>query len=138
MVPADNDRAKPDPQTVRSTVRLSPRAERIGAEPFAAVRLEIVGGPMDGVTAHASSDVLVIGRSPRSDLCLHLDPLVSATHARIVRDGGGFWLEDLGSRNGTWIGEQRVRERMLIGSGTQFVLGNTCLEFTPAGGARSR
>lgn len=139
MNPHGNDPPELDPAEATWTApRLPARADRAhGPEPTAAIRLEIVGGPMDGVTAHALKDILVIGRSPRNDLCLHLDPLVSARHARIVRDGGGYWLEDLGSRNGTYIGDQRLRERTLIGPGTLFVLGNTCLEFMPAGGARS-
>ena len=133
------DQPAPDPaaQTMAAGPRERPRADaQVGAGPLAAIRLEIVGGPMDGVSAQALCDVLVIGRSPRSDLCLHLDPLVSASHARIVRDGNAYWVEDLNSRNGTYIGEERIGERTLIGPGAQFVVGNTCLEFVAAG-ARS-
>ncbi|HEV3140291.1 MAG TPA: FHA domain-containing protein, partial [Vicinamibacterales bacterium] len=38
---------------------------------------------------------------------------VSRHHARIVRDGGQYWLEDAGSTNGTFLNGQRVtRERL--------------------------
>jgi len=140
MDPLGNNPPEPDPaaETMTSGPRERPPADpQLGTEPLTTIRLEIVGGPMDGVTAHALRDTLVIGRGPWSGLCLHLDPLVSASHARIVRDGTGYWLEDLNSRNGTYIGEQRIRERTLIGPGTLFVLGNTFLEFMPAGGPRS-
>jgi pSer/pThr/pTyr-binding forkhead associated (FHA) protein len=125
---------QPNPAETMTAAR---RDRDVGAEPVTAIRLEIVGGPMDGVTAHVPGDTLVIGRSPQSDLCLHLDPQVSAIHARIVRDGAGYWLEDLASRNGTYVGDVRIRERTLIGPGTLFVLGLTRLEFVPLGGTQS-
>ena len=44
-----------------------------------------------------------------SDNDLRIDNLaVSGHHARVVKAGERFVLEDLGSTNGTWIGEQRV------------------------------
>ena len=136
------DRNPPEPDPAAETLTAGPHGQSVssrerGAAPLGAIRLEIVGGPMDGVTAHAAGDALVIGRSPRSDLCLHLDPLVSAEHARIVRDGSGYWLEDLDSRNGTYVGDERINGRTLIGPGAQFVLGNTCMEFMPADGVPS-
>ena len=140
MTPFMDSESESDPaaETLPAASRERARAEqRPGGESLAPVRLEIVGGPMDGITAHVLKDVLMIGRSPRSDLCLPLDPLVSASHARIARDGSGYWLEDLDSLNGTYVGEERIHDRTLIGPGTLFVLGSTCLEFTPASSARS-
>jgi pSer/pThr/pTyr-binding forkhead associated (FHA) protein len=120
-------------ETMPAHVRERPRPDReIGTEQFTAMNLEVVGGPMDGFTTHRVNNVLAIGRSPTNDLSLSLDPLVSANHARIVHEGSSFWLEDLDSRNGTYIGEQRIQGRTLIGPGTLFVLGNTCLEFMPS------
>lgn len=93
------------------------------------MHLEVVGGPMDGISTRVMEDELVLGRAPGCDLPLRLDPLVSTKHARIVREDQSFWLEDLGSRNGTYIGEQRIESRTLIGPGSLFVVGNTLLEF---------
>jgi pSer/pThr/pTyr-binding forkhead associated (FHA) protein len=119
-------------ETIAAPLRERPRPDRqIVPEQFTAMHLEVVGGPMDGVTTHVAKDALTIGRDPRADLSLRLDPMVSTNHARIVRDGKTFWLEDLDSRNGTYIGEQRIQGRSAIGPGTLFVLGSTCLEFMP-------
>ena len=119
-------------ETMAAPLRERPRPDRqIVPEQFTAMHLEVVGGPMDGVTTNVAKDALSIGRSPRADLSLRLDPLVSANHARIVREGSTFWLEDLDSRNGTYIGEQRIQGRAQVGPGTLFVLGSTCLEFMP-------
>jgi pSer/pThr/pTyr-binding forkhead associated (FHA) protein len=113
-------------------VPVRPRPDRqLEPERLSFMNLEVVGGPMDGVTARVTNDVLTLGRAAQCDLPLRLDPLVSTRHARIVREGNSFYLEDAGSRNGTYIGEQRIEDRTLIGPGSLFVLGNTCVEFTP-------
>lgn len=45
---------------------------------------------------------VVIGRSADCDLTLP-DPYLSRRHTRLYRDDSGWWVEDLGSRNGTWL-----------------------------------
>jgi len=52
-------------------------------------------------------DTIAIGRSATSDLVLD-DQKVSRNHAVIERRGSSFVVRDLGSRNGTWLGEKRV------------------------------
>lgn len=95
------------------------------------LRVEVLGGPMDGLSVSVNRADLAIGRGSANDLSLGLDPMVSTAHARIVREGQHYWLEDLGSRNGTFLGDQGVRERVLIGPGTTFTLGQTPVEFMP-------
>ena len=48
---------------------------------------------------------------------------VSRRHARIVVDGDRVTLEDLGSKNGTFIGERRVTEPTLLADGDSFRVG---------------
>ena len=57
-------------------------------------------------------DVLVIGRGSTDDVVL-ASPDVSRAHARVERRGDEFWLRDLASRNGTFVGRFRVEEQML-------------------------
>ncbi len=52
---------------------------------------------------------LVFGTSAGADVCL-CDPTVSARHCALSVLGGGVAIEDLGSRNGTFVGSARVRE----------------------------
>ncbi len=52
------------------------------------------------------------------------DERVSKRHARLVRDGDGWSLEDLGSRNGTLMGGRAV-ERVQIDDGDLFEVGHT-------------
>ena len=92
------------------------------------ILVEVVGGPMDGERRRAAAGILSIGRTEENDLALLGDPSISARHARIVIDQGQYWLEDLGSTNGTYLGEGKVQGRVLIGPGTVFVVGQTTLE----------
>jgi serine/threonine protein kinase len=50
-------------------------------------------------------------------------------HARITRHGQQYWLEDLGSTNGTFWGEQRIFEPVLLQPGDSIRLGHTYLRF---------
>lgn len=57
-------------------------------------------------------DALSIGRFEDNDLALDYEK-VSRHHARLERKGEGFRLKDLNSRNGTWMGAQRVDDQPL-------------------------
>ena len=125
------DRLEHDDFVKTQTGQISTRpARRLEPEKVPSMHLEVVGGPMDGAGARVTENVITLGRGARCHLALRLDPLISTTHARIVREGHSYYLEDLGSRNGTYIGEQRIEARALIAPGSLFVVGSTCLEFT--------
>jgi predicted component of type VI protein secretion system len=53
-----------------------------------------------------------IGRLPDNTVVID-NPAVSGHHARVVLDGDHYVLEDLNSRNGTFVGEQRVTRHTL-------------------------
>ena len=93
--------------------------------------VEVIGGPMDGLRNRVETPWFTIGRDAGNDLPLGMDPMVSGRHARIVREGQHFWLEDLGSRNGVYIGDQKLAQRVLLGPGSMFTVGRTQLEFMP-------
>ena len=55
---------------------------------------------------------------------VRVEPIdVSTTHARIGFEDGLFWIEDLGSTNGTFVGEQQVSGRVPVNPGTQMQVG---------------
>jgi hypothetical protein len=74
---------------------------------------------------------LSIGRSDRSDIALS-DPGVSRNHARVLREGDDFIVEDLRSTNGTEVNGQPVRRRRLA-DGDVVKLASSTLQFRREG-----
>jgi hypothetical protein len=85
------------------------------------------GGGREGETIDLNVEVLTIGRSPHSDLFLD-DVTVSRHHARVLRDEGGFWVEDLNSLNGTYVNRKRI-ERHRLFDGDELQIGKFKLAF---------
>ena len=74
----------------------------------------------------------VIGRA--ADALVNVASLkVSRRHARIVVEGGRAVLEDLGSRNGTWLDERRIEGPVELRGGEHIVVGPALLIFRNAG-----
>lgn len=63
------------------------------------------------------------------------DASVSRRHAEVRPVTGGFELRDLGSSNGTWVGDERITTRVLR-DGDRFRLGQAVIEFGSLPGAR--
>lgn len=69
-----------------------------------------------GPSLSAPGDALIVGRDPDCDVVVE-DLLVSRRHVRVVRESAGVFVEDLGSRHGTFVDGQRVvRTRLAPGS----------------------
>lgn len=68
---------------------------------------------------------LVVGRAEPSDVVLD-DASLSRRHASIRWDESGLHIEDLGSTNGVWVNQERVRSTALV-SGQEVLLGSVAL-----------
>jgi Nif-specific regulatory protein len=90
-------------------------------------RLEAVAGPLEGRTFLLVEDELSIGREPSNQISL-LDSLVSRRHCVIRRNGQEFMIQDLASRNSTFVNNVPVKERMLA-DGDQIRIGKSILVF---------
>jgi hypothetical protein len=78
-------------------------------------------------TFEVAKDVVVLGRSRRSDIVL-TDPNVSRQHAEIRRDGVEFVIRDLDSTNGMRVNGRAVKQASLR-AGDRIELGTTELRF---------
>jgi hypothetical protein len=85
-------------------------------------RLVIRSGPNPGKAFELTSDSVSIGREAANDIVIQ-DTEISRNHARIIRRGGGFMLEDLGSTNGTFINGQHVSSPRAVVPGDEIGLG---------------
>ncbi len=85
------------------------------------------GGNRVGESFALEADRMTIGRRPDSDVFLD-DVTVSRDHALVVRRGGDFYLDDLGSLNGTYVNRRRIESHKLA-DGDELQVGKYKLSF---------
>lgn len=74
---------------------------------------------------------LTIGRAPECDVVLD-DRFLSRQHTRLSRDESAWWVEDLGSRNGTWVNGRRLEQRVAFAPGDELRLSGNLLTLRTA------
>jgi pSer/pThr/pTyr-binding forkhead associated (FHA) protein len=118
------------PETARGAV--APSRGKAKAKPPSRRRgspthLVVVEGDNAGARAELDDAPLLIGRG--SDAAIRLDDdYVSTRHARVAASGDEWFVEDLGSTNGTYVGSVRITQPTTIGLGIQVRIGKTILE----------
>lgn len=90
-------------------------------------RLVVVEGPLRGTIVPLGSSAVLIGRAPSCTLVLD-DDYSSSRHARIFPQGDQWFVEDLGSTNGTFLGDERVSAPTPVPTGTGVRVGQSVLE----------
>ena len=110
--------------------------ERTG-EPFLAYRDE-----QDHLVLHPLAEdaaPVTLGRGEGANVRIPWDPQVSQLHAELVLLGGEWLVVDDGlSRNGTYVGEERVAGRRRLRDGDLVRLGSTLILFRAPGAGGSR
>ena len=88
--------------------------------------LRVLTGGRAGSLFSPAGDVILLGRHADCELRLHpeIDLSVSARHARITRRGDDWLIEDLGSRNGTWVNGTRINTAVPLHAGDRVLLGD--------------
>jgi len=90
-------------------------------------KLQVVSGPNAGQSVPLSDKPILLGRG--TDAAIRLDDdYVSTRHARFATNGEQWFVEDLGSTNGTYLGSQRITSPIPIGLGIAVRLGKTIVE----------
>ncbi len=94
----------------------------------AGFRLRIVEGGAGAIgREYHLAQSCSIGRGEDCEVVIP-DPSVSRRHARLEKTEAGYVLKDLGSANGTWVGDKRATETLLDHL-DRFRVGGTVLEF---------
>ena len=87
----------------------------------------VIYGPELGKRMQLGTAPFEIGRSSKNDLPLDQES-ISRHHARITYDGSFYWIQDLGSTNGTYVNDSHVKEKQLH-DGDQLRIGRSILKF---------
>ena len=87
----------------------------------------VVEGSNAGIRAELDQAPLLIGRGPDAAIRLD-DDYASTRHARIASSDDQWFVEDLGSTNGTYVGSTRITQPTTLTLGTQVRIGKTILE----------
>jgi PAS domain S-box-containing protein len=90
--------------------------------------LKILSGDRSGQTVELAGDAVILGRHPGCDIRV-ADETVSRRHARIIAQADGFFVEDLGSRNGTYLNGQAVTSPERLCHLDRINIFNTTVEF---------
>jgi pSer/pThr/pTyr-binding forkhead associated (FHA) protein len=77
-------------------------------------------------TYQYNTDLVSIGRDPASD-CHLIDETVSANHAKLSYHHSNWWIEDLASKNGTYLNQENADEPLVLTSGDQIRCGQVVL-----------
>ena len=91
-------------------------------------RLVLVEPGQAGGSSFPLDGELTIGRAPGCAVALPADTFVSQVHARVFRQGDGYWVEDLGSTNGTLVNGRRVVGAVPVRRGDRVQVGRSVLE----------
>ncbi|WP_433230349.1 FHA domain-containing protein FhaB/FipA [Micromonospora sp. CA-248260] len=96
----------------------------------AAHQLVVTAGQLAGTRITLGEAQITIGRAEDSTLVI-TDDYASARHARLVPRGGQWFVEDLGSTNGTYLDRAKVTGPTPVPLGVPIRIGRTSLELRP-------
>lgn len=95
--------------------------------PRLASTLVIGQGPLAGRRIDLQGRPLLMGRAQDADLVLE-DDYASGRHARLFPQGTRWFLEDLGSTNGTFVDGAQISRALPVGPGSSIRIGKTVME----------
>ncbi len=96
----------------------------------AAHNLLVTEGALQGTRLTLGEAPITIGRAEDSTLVI-TDDYASARHARLVPRGGQWFVEDLGSTNGTYLDRAKVTAPTPVPLGVPIRIGRTSIELRP-------
>lgn len=121
-----NAPAAPAPAPTASPARPAP-ARAASRRRGRVSSLVVTEGSLRGTTLTLGPGPVMIGRAPDCTLVLD-DDFSSGRHARLVPEDDDWWVEDLDSTNGTFVGRDRITGRVRLEPGTTIRIGRTVLE----------
>ena len=93
-------------------------------------QLVVVEGPLKGTTLPLAASPILLGRAQEATLVLE-DDYASGRHARLFPQGSRWFIEDLGSTNGTYLADQQLTRALPVEPGVPVRIGKTVIELRP-------
>jgi serine phosphatase RsbU (regulator of sigma subunit)/pSer/pThr/pTyr-binding forkhead associated (FHA) protein len=90
--------------------------------------LQVVSGAAEGLQYPLIADRTILGRHPNCQIVLQ-NNVVSRHHAQILESHGTFYVEDLRSRNGTYVNATKIEGRTELHDGDEIRLCDIVLQF---------
>jgi hypothetical protein len=118
----------PSARQVRKHPELA--AEQPPAPRVQARKLAVLEGPLAGTTLELAASPILLGRAQEATLVLE-DDYASGRHARLFPQGSRWFLEDLGSTNGTYLGDNQLTRALPVDPGVPIRIGKTVIELRP-------
>ncbi|MCQ2000188.1 FHA domain-containing protein [Arthrobacter zhaoxinii] len=113
-------------------IRKDPTLEKRAPAPSKVTPRELVvtEGPLRGTTLELSASPILLGRAQEATLVLE-DDYASGRHARLFPQGSRWFVEDLGSTNGTYLGGSQLTRALPVEPGVPIRIGKTVIELRP-------
>jgi len=94
--------------------------------------LLVVGGPLNGTLFNLTKETTTIGRLATTEIPLDFQG-ISRHHFSIVLNGKTHFLQDAGSKNGTYLNNQKIEAPMALRKGDIIKVGSIALKYLPKG-----
>jgi len=110
--------------------RLRLQARSLAEAPFPSLTLRLAEAPSDPSAETNfvfTRPEIIVGRQSGSDLHLE-DGTISARHARLTYHQGQWWIEDLRSKNGVYLNQERISSQMVLASGDELRFGGVAFQ----------
>lgn len=112
------------PRTGRNSPRPTARGTKVARQ------LVVTHGALAGTRLTLGAQAVLLGRADDSTLVL-TDDYASTRHARLSPRGTDWYVEDLGSTNGTYLDRDKVTSPVKVPLGTPVRVGKTVIELRP-------
>lgn len=118
----------PTAREIRKNPSLAPSPEVPAKQQ--AKTLVITEGPLTGLEHPLTASPVLLGRAQEATIVLE-DDYSSGRHARLFPQGTRWFIEDLGSTNGTFLGDAQLTRAQPVELGQKIRIGKTVMELRP-------
>lgn len=122
--------ARSSPDIHQEMAESRPNPSQQVAPPVRPTQLVITDGAQAGAVMRLGDQPITMGRATDIEVSLQ-DDYASGKHARLFPQGSRWFLEDLGSTNGTFVGGSRLTRAVPIEPGSDFRVGRTTMQLRP-------